>query len=166
VPQIAFIALAGALLACGGAEPAARRPQAVVEVAAPPASARFDGVAPPPPLRLEPVAPDPFVYYVGWWDGVADERIRTLLHVERDGRFEVQSIPQPGDNACVIAGRLRVEPDAIQLHVEQNTCNPNDSEPVLERPIVSRTDDAFTVRSPDALRIFRYTRRRAGRSDR
>jgi len=158
-----LVALAGALLACG-AQPAPKQPQAVVEVAAPPASARFDGVAPPPPLRLEPVASDPFLYYVGWWDGVADERVRTLLHVEQDGRFEVQSIPRPGDNACVIAGRLRVEPDAIQLHVEQNTCNPNDSEPVLERPIVSRTDDTFTVRSPDALRIFRYTRRRPGRS--
>jgi hypothetical protein len=144
------------LAACGAGTPEPVPPPSVVLVP-PPATVPLDGVALPKPSRVDGPEPDPLLYYVGWWDGTINESLRTLLYVDRDGRFEVQYVPRPGEDACRMAGRWLVAADIIELQVEFNSCNPATGEAVLERPILSQSDDEFTVRSPDAT--FRYTRR-------
>jgi hypothetical protein len=49
----------------------------------------------------------------------------------------------------------------VVLDTRSNTCNPERRGPE-ERPIVSKEEDVFVLRTPDAQQTFRYTRRVSG----
>lgn len=147
---------AGAAWGCGSARSDVASPS-VVLVPAPEGGTSDSG--PVPSAERGPQPTDPLQYYVGEWDGVMDGRWRTLLSVKSDGGFEVQYVPRPGEDSCVMAGRLRVEDERLWLEIEVNTCEPDKGPETLERPIVEKRADGFVLRSPDGAHTYRYDRR-------
>jgi len=148
--------------ACAGARPSEVAPRgAVVEV---PRAESMEEDDTAPPARSAQAGPaNPLDYYVGTWDGVfTDERRpsaswETVLTIDGYGRFKVRHDP-PYGRPCENQGTLRVTRDVLFLDLKTNTCNP-DLLGVQERPLVSKTEDQFIVRTPDSSVTYRYTRR-------
>ena len=157
------------LVSCGAAGPTqAPAPSAVAVVDVPEARASGDDPsALPAAVRVD--RKDPLDYFVGTWDGVfTDERFptgvwNTVLTIDGYGRFSVHFAP-PSGPACEQSGNVRIDTDVVVLDTRNNTCNP-ERRGAEERPIVSKEEDVFVLRTPDALMTFRYTRRASGSDD-
>ena len=157
--------LTALVVSCGGGRTASSAPSAVAVVDVPEArSAGDDPSALPAVVRVK--REDPLDYFVGTWDGVfTDERFpngvwNTVLTIDGYGRFSVHFAPPHGP-ACEQSGNLQVGSDLVVLDTRNNTCNP-ERRGAEERPIVSKEEDDFVLRTPDALMTFRYTRRAPG----
>jgi hypothetical protein len=109
---------------------------------------------------------DPLDYFVGTWDGeFTDKRVKngiwnTVLTIDGYGRFNVY-FASPNGQSCEMSGDFRVGTDLVVLDTRSNTCNP-ERRGAEERPIVSKDEDVFVLRTPDAAMTFRYTRRTSG----
>jgi hypothetical protein len=107
---------------------------------------------------------DALDYYVGTWDGLAivgqgasRKTWETVLEVRSGGSFRV--LLGPGQaRACGLSGRLHLEANALVLHVQANSCDPVEVGR-MAREIVSKTPDAFELRTSDGQSSYRYTRR-------
>ena len=157
--------LAALLMGCGARQARSPTPAAVAVVDVPTARAnRDDPSALPAAVRVN--RDDPLDYFVGTWDGVfTDERVpngvwNTVLTIDGYGHFSVH-FASPQGPACEQSGNVRVGTDIVVLDTRSNTCNP-ERRGAEERPIVSKEEDVFVLRTPDALMTFRYTRRSAG----
>jgi hypothetical protein len=153
--------LAALVMSCGGGRTASPAASSVAVVDVPEAnSSGEDSSAVPAAVRVK--REDPLDYFVGIWDGVfTDERVpngvwNTVLTIDGYGRFSVHFAPPHGP-ACEQSGNLRVGSDLVVLDTRNNTCNP-ERRGAEERPIVSKEEDVFVLRTPDALMTFRYTR--------
>ena len=165
-PRSALWPLVAALLpGCGAARNQPPAPSAVAVVDVPEARASADDSSTlPSAVRVD--RKDPLDYFVGTWDGVfTDERFpngvwNTVLTIDGYGRFSVHFAPPQGQS-CEQSGNFRVGSDVVVLDTRSNTCNP-ERRGAEERPIVSKEEDVFVLRTPDALMTFRYTRRTSG----
>jgi hypothetical protein len=150
---------------CGGSAAQTEPVAAVIEV--PPArTATVDSEerrAAPLPRRAEPeppAAPDPYDDFVGSWDGLVNQTVSTELEVDRSSRFRVRAAPTAFRGACELEGRFRADSHKIWMDVEKTSCSVIAVGSTLERNIVSRAQDVFTVESPDGTLLIRYTRRK------
>jgi hypothetical protein len=157
--------LAALLSSCGAEQSRPSTPSTVAIVSVPEARASGDdSSAVPSAVRVD--RKDPLDYFVGTWDGVfTDERKptgvwNTILTIDGYGRFSVHFAPERGE-ACELSGNIRIGTDMVVLDTRSNTCNPERRGPE-ERPIVSKEEDVFVLRTPDAQQTFRYTRRVSG----
>lgn len=154
--RIAPVALLAAACGAPRAEPSAAP---VVQV--PPADGDPEGAAALPEREApapEP-EPDPFRAYVGTWDGLVNGSVATELEIEASGRFQVRASATPSRSACELTGRFRAADEVIWLDVERSSCSVVAPGETLERSVLSRSDDRFTVQSPDGMLVIRYTRR-------
>lgn len=160
-----WLLLAALLASCGAGRNPPEAPPAVTVIDVPEApESGKDQSAPPAAVRVD--RSDPLDYFVGTWDGVfTDERFpngvwNTVLTIDGYGRFSVHFAP-PHGAACEQAGDFRVGSGVVVLDTRSNTCNP-ERQGAMERPIVSKEEDVFVLRTPDAQMTFRYTRRVSG----
>jgi hypothetical protein len=161
-----WLLLAALLTGCGAGQNPPEAPAAAISVVDVPEAptGEKDPSAPPAAVRVE--RKDPLDYFVGTWDGVfTDERFpngvwNTVLTIDGYGRFNVHFAP-PHGAACEQSGDFRVGSGVVVLDTRSNTCNP-ERQGAMERPIVSKEEDVFVLRTPDALMTFRYTRRVSG----
>jgi len=116
-----------------------------------------------PPPRAEPLpgppGEDPYLYYVGKWDGVVNDKLNTQLTVTEGGTFHVHLPPHAHRPICDLWGKLRVSSNAIYLDIEHSTCQAESVGTTLERIIVSKTSKELVVRNADSSMVVRYTRR-------
>lgn len=152
------------LLASGcGARPGAPaqgEPPPVVAIPQPAAEPRDDAA---PPARAEPLPPpaeDPYLYFVGHWDGVVNEKLSTELTVTEAGAFHIHLPPHAHRPICDLWGKLRVASNVVYFDIENSTCQAESAGTTLERTIVSKTSTELVVRSADHAMVVRYTRRR------
>jgi hypothetical protein len=158
-----WLPLAAVLLGCGAkqSQPAPSTAPAVVEVPEAPGSGE-DSSNLPAAVRVDRKQ-DPLDYFVGTWDGeFTDRRVtggvwNTVLTIDGYGRFSVY-FASPNGQSCELSGDFRVGTDMVVLDTRSNTCNP-DRRGAEERPIVSKDEDVFVLRTPDAQMTYRYTRR-------
>lgn len=154
-----------AVSGCGGSVARSEPAAAVIEVphAKGAAAESEDGKSAPLPARGEkqPTAPpDPFEDFVGVWDGLVNQTVSTQLEIKPSGRFRVSASPTAFRGACELEGRFRAGSERIWMDVEKTSCSVIPVGSTLERTIISRSDETFTVESPDGTLLIRYTRRR------
>jgi hypothetical protein len=152
--------LVGLLLVSCGATPA--RPESaatVVEVPEAAGSASPREVLPPRGEPAPPPPPDPLSDYVGSWDGMVNETVSTELVIENNGRFRVSAPATSFRSECDLSGRFRASDSVVWMDVEKSSCSVVAVGSTLERAVLSKSDQQFTVKSDDGTLVIRYTRR-------
>jgi len=154
-------ALALALAACGG--PQGARSAGEIVIPTDPSSAPARGEEPPP--RAEPLPStereDPYVYFVGSWQGMVNEKLTTELTVSDDGRFHIHLPEHKHRPACDLFGKLRVAEKVVYFDIDQSNCEAENAGSTLERHVVSKSEDVLVVRAADSKMLVRYTRKRS-----
>ena len=142
----------------GRAEP---QPRGEIVIPAPGASEKSD-VTPPP--RGEPLDAgdrgDPYLYFVGTWEGVVNDKLTTQLTVSDDGRFHIHLPVHQHRPICDLWGKLRVSERVVYFDIDQSTCEAERVGTTLERQVISKADDAMVVRAADSKMVVRYTRKK------
>jgi hypothetical protein len=157
VTRLALLALAA--VACAG--PAAQGSAGEIVIPAQRAPERSDE-APPPRAEPMPMAErdDPYLYFVGSWEGLVNDKLGTRLTVTDDGRFHIHLPVQKHRPTCDLWGKLRVAEKVVYFDIDQSTCEAESVGTTLERHVVSKTDDVMVVRAPDSKMLVRYTRQK------
>ena len=164
--SVPWLLPAAVVLGCGATQSQPAPPTAPAGVEVPEArGSGEDSSNLPAAVRIERKQ-DPLDYFVGTWDGeFTDKRVKngvwnTVLTIDGYGRFSVH-FASPNGQSCEQSGDFRVGSDVVVLDTRVNTCNP-ERRGALERPIVSKDEDVFVLRTPDAEITYRYTRRTSG----
>lgn len=97
-------------------------------------------------------------YYLGRWRGVVNGTLLTELQVLPEGQFVVRSQPHPKQRSCELNGRFRAEARKIFLDVAESTCSTQSIGTTLEREVIDRGADSFTVVSPSGDLQIEYSR--------
>jgi hypothetical protein len=157
--RFAWWILPSLLAACGGTgpRPAPSLTTVVVPAADQPAGAGEESLPgrqpePPPP-------PDPLEYYIGTWDGMINDTVRTELVISQRGRFVVRASATPHRSECELSGRFRAAEDTIWMEVQQTSCDLLTRGTTLERRVIDKSKDHVTVQSLEGDLVIVYTRR-------
>jgi hypothetical protein len=117
-----------------------------------------------PPPRAEPMETvsrdDPYVYFVGSWEGVVNDKLATRLKVTDDGRFHIHLPVQKHRPTCDLWGKLRVSEKIVYFDIDHSTCEAESVGSTLERQVVTKTDDEMVVRAADSKMVVRYKRQK------
>lgn len=152
--------LSWVLLGCASPRPAAE-PRG--EIVIPTEHGRDKSDAPPPP-RGEPTVGDdrgdPYVYFVGDWDGVVNDKLKTQLTVSSDGRFHIHLPVHQHRPICDLWGKLRVSDRVIYFDIDQSTCEAERVGTTLERHLVNKSENEMVVRAEESKMVVRYTRKK------
>ncbi|MBK8996463.1 MAG: hypothetical protein IPM35_12040 [Myxococcales bacterium] len=148
-----------ALIAAACAGPAAQG--SAGEIVIPPQRAPERGDEAPPP-RAEPMPmgerDDPYLYFVGSWEGLVNDKLQTRLIVSDDGRFHIHLPVHQHRPTCDLWGKLRVAEKVVYFDIDKSTCEAESVGSTLERHVVTKTDDVLVVRAADSKMQIRYTR--------
>jgi hypothetical protein len=161
-----WLLLATVVLGCGAKQSQPSSPAAVAVVDVPEAGGNGEDPSNLPAAARVERKQDALDYFVGTWDGeFTDKRVKngvwnTVLTIDGYGRFSVY-FASPNGQSCEQSGDFRVGTDVVVLDTRSNTCNP-ERRGAEERPIVSKDEDVFVLRTPDAQMTYRYTRRTSG----